>query len=632
MSQSPDTYIPQSRAFSYLQGWRSLSNLMKEDYSFSGRERHNAFLNCGNGKFADISGAAGFDFPEDGRAIALTDWNFDGKEDLWISNRTAPRVRLLLNQSPDSNHFIALKLIGNGKSTNTDAIGARITITSKDQPQLMRSLHAGDSFLSQSSGWIHFGLGDADTIQTLTIAWPGGETESIKGLQTDRFYTVEQGQGSGTVWKQPETAPLVHRSIEVPKPTTTARVLFTYPVPLPELNLPRSNSPRLINLWASWCAPCRSELKEWTKEEKRFRRSGLNIEALCIDELNGSSSEPDTTAQDFMKSIAYPYSWSMASTQQVNRLDYTQRAMLDRWIELPVPCSFLVDDEGLVQAFYRGPVSTDQIIADLKLIGAPPQKRAAAAIPFPGRWNSPPQPVPASRFVSQYLNRDDANGAISYLNKMLDFSNQLGATDTEIGKRNLTLGMLLSDSNATGAAIPHLQKAMLLLPTNLGSRRRLAAILSSGKQFDKALEIIKQALALAPRDAGLLYQYATLNLQLKNFPASIKGYTSVLRIEPNNLLAANNLAWIQSTNPDAEIRNGEQALKLAIKICEQTKYRQPQFLTTLSAAYAETGRFEEAVKAANQAKGIFLKAGKSDLAKKCQLRAEQFARSEPWRD
>jgi len=53
VSQSPDTAVGSEKAQTYIQGWRSLSRLMKQDNSFSGHERHNALLNCGNGQFAD---------------------------------------------------------------------------------------------------------------------------------------------------------------------------------------------------------------------------------------------------------------------------------------------------------------------------------------------------------------------------------------------------------------------------------------------------------------------------------------------------------------------------------------------------------------------------------------------------
>ena len=68
------------------------------------------------------------DFPDDGRAISVTDWDNDGDLDLWITNRTAPRLRLMRNDTKEVNSFISLRLRGNGKTVNKDAIGARVEI------------------------------------------------------------------------------------------------------------------------------------------------------------------------------------------------------------------------------------------------------------------------------------------------------------------------------------------------------------------------------------------------------------------------------------------------------------------------------------------------------------------------
>ena len=60
---------------------------------------------------------------------SLADWDFDGDLDLWITNRTAPRVRFLRNNlKSGSKSCSAIKLQGNGKSTNRDAIGARVEL------------------------------------------------------------------------------------------------------------------------------------------------------------------------------------------------------------------------------------------------------------------------------------------------------------------------------------------------------------------------------------------------------------------------------------------------------------------------------------------------------------------------
>ena len=104
--------------------------MMKRGRSWSGRERHCAYLNLGMDeegtlpRFANISALSGIDFPEDGRALCLTDWDHDGDLDFWISNRTAPQLRFLRNDLASEHHFVALKL--HSRKGNRDAIGARV--------------------------------------------------------------------------------------------------------------------------------------------------------------------------------------------------------------------------------------------------------------------------------------------------------------------------------------------------------------------------------------------------------------------------------------------------------------------------------------------------------------------------
>ena len=78
----------------------TLAQMLNTGRSFSGRERHCVFLNTGDdegeiARFANVSAVTGLDLPDDGRAVAVVDWDHDGDLDLWISNRNAPRLRLL---------------------------------------------------------------------------------------------------------------------------------------------------------------------------------------------------------------------------------------------------------------------------------------------------------------------------------------------------------------------------------------------------------------------------------------------------------------------------------------------------------------------------------------------------------
>jgi hypothetical protein len=145
----------------YFRNWDVLALLSKRGSSFSGRERNCVFLNTGGPRFADVSAVTGLDFADDGRAVGLTDWDQDGDVDMWLANRTAPRLRLVRNDLPHTNGRVAIQLVGT--TCNRDAVGARVELylDGPEPRRLTETLRAGDGFLSQSTKWLHFGVGRA---------------------------------------------------------------------------------------------------------------------------------------------------------------------------------------------------------------------------------------------------------------------------------------------------------------------------------------------------------------------------------------------------------------------------------------------------------------------------------------
>ena len=89
----------------------ALSSMIDSGRSFSGRERNCVFLNTRDGRFANLSAGSGLDFPDDGRALAVCDWDQDGDLDLWLSARTGPMLRFVRNDSGDGHNFVAVRLI-----------------------------------------------------------------------------------------------------------------------------------------------------------------------------------------------------------------------------------------------------------------------------------------------------------------------------------------------------------------------------------------------------------------------------------------------------------------------------------------------------------------------------------------
>ena len=86
-----------------------------------------------------------------------------------------------------------------------------------------------------------------------------------------------------------------------------------------------------------------------------------------------------------------------------------------------------------------------------------------------------------------------------------------------------------------------------------------------------------------------------------DFTGAIARYRRALEIDPYLVEALNNLAWLLATCPEASVRNGAEAVQLAERACQITEYRRTIFVGTLGAAYAEAGRFPDAVATAQKA-------------------------------
>ncbi|NND99758.1 MAG: RNA-binding protein, partial [Pirellulaceae bacterium] len=126
-----------------------------------------------------------------GRALFTADVNRDGRNDVLITHMDE-QARLLINQSEDENHQIAFQLVGS--SVSRDAIGAVVRFTAGGRSRTLWSL-AGDGYMCANERLLRAGLGTADQIKDLTIAWPDGTVDSIGTLNADTEYLVVQGDG-----------------------------------------------------------------------------------------------------------------------------------------------------------------------------------------------------------------------------------------------------------------------------------------------------------------------------------------------------------------------------------------------------------------------------------------------------
>ena len=655
MSQSPVDDFSESAISSYKQGWRALSRLLHEDRSFSGGERHCAFLNTAGRRanFSDVSALTGFGFSDDGRGLATADWDFDGDLDIWITNRTAPRVRFLKNNSSARQNFVAFKLEGNGTSSNRDAIGARLQLVLEgaEKASRIRTLRCGEGFLSQSSNWIHFGMGKKTAIASLIIQWPAGGTEKITGLQANRFYLVRQGSGKAAPVPLPENRKTLAAGRQTTRPPSAiSRTIAPPGLFMPQLKvigndgqakpyLPTGNTPLLINIWSSICDTCITELTDWSSQAGKLKAAGLEVVTFNTDHLDGGSSP--TNARLALEKSGSPFPDITISEESLKALDFLQRSLLDRRTPLPVPSTFLASPSGELIAFYRGPVAIAQILRDLPLGNADlsSEVRRNASVPFDGIWVSNPVPARPNRVASLMADHDEVSLGASYLRHCASLLES--ETLDSNGKRNLgdiyyVAGLLNGlERTRRSLAISQLSRARDLIPDDIRIRLELGRqhfltgdLLNAEKEMTVAARINPDDLALlmdlglmrfrigefqkshdvysrvakgTPHNGMVLYHLANNEVRLGRLPEAIKNYRSAIGRVPSLSQAANNLAWILASHPDDELRSPEEALGITTRLCRETRNKSPLYLDTHSIALANAGKFEDAIVAANKA-------------------------------
>jgi len=630
VSQSPNEHSTAKEVLAYDKGWAATNMLIRSGRSFSGRERNCCFLNLGDGKFANVSSATGLNLIDDGRALALTDWDFDGDIDFWIYNRTGPRVRYLRNDITTNNHFVAVRL--QGTTCNRDAIGARVelyTATSGDSP-LLKSLRAGEGFLTQSTKWLHFGLGSESQIERMVVRWPGGEAETFSDIKADTQSLLIQGEGKAIRWT-PATQPQPYTASTPAAPSLSgkARVVVLKPAPMPSATYSdldgkqhdlanHSGGPLLVNLWETTCAPCIKELLEWKEHHQELEEKGLQIVALCVDRnADGQVIDPDSVRQ-FVQRLKLPFKADpsqagpfkiapfrvgIPNSGLVEALEVVQRTFIGKQTPLPVPCSFLLDGDGQVAVIYKGPVSIEQLSSDLKILGAPSADVVAAAIPFSGHWLEPPQSTSSGRSIAlKYINGGYHAEGEAYLQRLLAWYEQQPSESAQVKIADIHsfLGAIMFDRKEPEKAILAFESALAITPGNrlarleliralrllgrssdaaehleiiLADKRddpenlaALATLQIELRQTDEAIKLLRESLEL--RDNGVAhYHLARALLSKHQLEAAVIHYRHAIRVRPDWIPPMNDLAWILATFHDESIRNGVEAVEIAEEVC-----------------------------------------------------------------
>lgn len=238
------------------------------------------------------------------------------------------------------------------------------------------------------------------------------------------------------------------------------------------------------------------------------------------------------------------------------------------------------------------------------------------------------------------LDRDDVKAAKADFRAAATIAPQIMAADQGI---ELRLQIALKE-NRMADAINDAKLLMDRLPKDPFRRLRLASLYSIDKRPRKAIELLTNLLEEIPENVAALRSRGDAWLSVGDHAKAIADYESAIAAIGKVTLESsteseideaaglyNNLAWVLATSPKDDVRSGTRSVELAKMSAELTKYEAPHILSTLAAAYAENGDFENARKWSEKAVELAGDEGHNQL-QQLQQELDSYKDDKPWRE
>ncbi len=346
-----------------------------QGFSFSGYERDPLYLNLGTKKFTDISGVSGIDSISDGRAAVFADFDNDGDLDVFSTTIQGQAQLLFRNNVGQDNNFLRIVLVG-GDKTGLDAFGSVVRV--KSSAGTMTKIKSGGSgFVSENDPRLLFGLGKDTKAESVEVTWPNGTVERFAGDAAANS-TLLLKEGTGKI----ETVSIGRTKLA--DPLTNAEIFarnlkIAVGKPLPDFEVKsmagakgtiqkqfKNGRKTLINIWATWCIPCATEMPELQKIQPNLAARGIDLIGLNVD------VEPNARIKKYLleKHLGYRnFTGGVPAIEQIYATD-----------DLSVPLSILVDEKGIVRDLIPG-WSAETRRKFALLTGGEPTKSAAQPKP-----------------------------------------------------------------------------------------------------------------------------------------------------------------------------------------------------------------------------------------------------------
>jgi tetratricopeptide (TPR) repeat protein len=443
----------------------------------------------------------------------------------------------------------------------------------------------------------------------------------------------------------PNSQPLAASRLDPEPVSPQARVPLLSRFPLPFLHPNAENGqgftvgtpgkPLLIVLWAEWCQPCLTELQSLQAHSAELSKAGLNILALSVDEA-AENSAPDARAKSLATArrlgLTLPLAWAAPSDLEI--LEVLQRTLIDTHLPLPLPSSFLLDSKGRVACIYKGAVEPQQLQTDLGILDAGTDELLRAASPFPGRRTRKPAALGPIQLALKLYEGGYSRLTRDYLRQLIEIAETRAPGHEALDRAELHyfMGTLLEEAGRPQDAVHAYNFALRAEPDHTDSHRNLGGLLLKEHQPGAAIPHLEAAAREAQADGSLHQELGRAYYQTGKSAEAV----ALLRTHADSTSANSDalrlLIWILSTDPNPEIRNGSEALRLAESLLAAAG-PDPD-TATLSAAAAAAAESGDTARAESLARQALERAGSAPGAVKQRLEAQiqSYAGGKPWRE
>jgi tetratricopeptide (TPR) repeat protein len=202
----------------------------------------------------------------------------------------------------------------------------------------------------------------------------------------------------------------------------------------------------------------------------------------------------------------------------------------------------------------------------------------------------------------------------------------------DIHKMCYELGWAYEQKGNLALAEINYRKALTIKPDYVSALDGLRGVFTKQGKLDEAIAQLNAALQISTNQSDVYAELGAAYDQLGKYDLAIRSWTKVVELDPNNIGALNNTAWLLATAGDISIQDANRAIEFAERACELTEHKNPESLDTLAAAYAAVGSFPEAIETAEKAIELAKTADKKDMAEEIQKRLELYKAGQPYHE